>query len=188
MPVSPGGGKEPGRLIAVSGAPGSGKTAVLERLRSEVTVIPEPARAILAEQRSSGGRGTWDQDIALFVRLLLERAIDDHERATERGGTVLFDRGAPDCVVYAERAGLDVTPSLEASASFRYETEILFFPPWREIYTTDDERRMSFEDSVAFGEDLRNVYLRCGYTIVDAPRGSVLERVAFVRRMLDLPG
>jgi predicted ATPase len=180
--------REPSRLIAVSGAPGSGKTAVLERLRSEVTVIPEPARAILAEQRSSGGRGTWDQDVALFVRLLLERAIGDHGHATARGGTALFDRGVPDCVGYAERAGLDVTPSLEASASFRYETEVLFFEPWREIYTTDDERRMRFEDSVAFGEELRDVYLRCGYTIVDVPRGPVPERVAFVRLTIDLPG
>ena len=181
-------GGEPRTLIAVSGAPGSGKTAVLERLTGDVTVMPEPARAILAEQRASGGRGTWDRDVALFVRLLLERAIADHERGSRKGGVVLFDRGIPDCVVYAIRAGLDPTPSLEASASFRYADAILFFEPWREIYTTDDERTIGFEDAVAFGEELRDAYVGCGYTVIDVRRGPVRERVAFVRRMIESLG
>jgi len=175
------------RLFVVSGAPGSGKTAVLRSLR-DVPIVEEPARAVLAEQRASGGRGTWDQDTALFVRLLLERAIDDHRRASAQGGTTLLDRGIPDCTVYAARAGVDTTPSVDASATFRYEPAVLFFEPWSAIYTTDEERRLDFDGAVAFGEALRDTYVRCGYSIVTVPRGAVDERAAFVRRAIEIEG
>ena len=67
----------PSALFILTGAPGSGKTAVLNRLRDQFTCVDEPAREILAEQRSTGGRGTWDQDPSLFVHLLLQRSIDE---------------------------------------------------------------------------------------------------------------
>jgi predicted ATPase len=171
-------------LFVVSGAPGSGKTEVLGRLRGDITIVHEPARAILAEQRASGGLGTWDQDTALFVRLILQRAIADHDRSSRRIGVSVFDRGIPDCVVYANRAGLDPGPSLAATERYRYERRVLFFEPWPEIYTTDDERTLTFEGAAAFGEELRDVYRRSGYEVVPVARGSVPERVAFVDRAI----
>jgi predicted ATPase len=93
------------RLFVLTGAPGSGKTAILDRLDTDVRCAGEPAREVLAEQRAIGGRGTWDRDPSLFVDLLLERSIERHEEARGLGGTVLFDRGIPDCAVYALRAG-----------------------------------------------------------------------------------
>jgi hypothetical protein len=47
---------------------------------------------VLAQQRATGGRGTWDQDPALFVDLLLERSIVKYEIARRSGDTVIFDR------------------------------------------------------------------------------------------------
>jgi predicted ATPase len=70
----PGGGLE-SNLFILTGAPGSGKTAILARLGNEVGCVDEPAREVLAEQRATGGRGTWDQDASLFVHLLLQRSI-----------------------------------------------------------------------------------------------------------------
>jgi predicted ATPase len=87
--------------------------------------VDEPAREVLAEQRASGGRGTWDQDPSLFVHLLLQRSIQKYEAARRTGQTVVFDRGIPDCVVYAARLGADGTPSLQAIETFRYESDVL---------------------------------------------------------------
>lgn len=139
---------------------------------------------MLTEQRASGDRGTWDQDPSLFVHLLLERSIRKHESARRTEQTVLFDRGIPDCVVYARRLGVDVAPSLEAIDSFRYEPDVLFLGPWRDIYRTDAERIMSFEETVAFSETLREVYQRSGYSLVDLPHGSIADRAAFVRSFI----
>jgi len=67
-------------LLILTGSPGSGKTAILSRLKGEFGCVDEPAREVLAEQRATGGRGTWDQDPSLFVHLLLQRSIEQGER------------------------------------------------------------------------------------------------------------
>ena len=146
--------------------------------------MDEPAREVLAEQRASGGTGTWDQDPSLFVDLLLRRSIENYESARGSGARVLFDRGIPDCIVYAMQAGADPGPSVEATAAFRYERPVLFLEPWRDIYATDEERVMSFEDTMSFGEALMDVYERSGYDLLRVPRGSILERADFVREFL----
>jgi predicted ATPase len=91
--------------------------------------VDEPAREILAEQRATGGRGTWDQDASRFVHLLLQRSIEKHTMARRSEGTVISDRGIPDCVVYAVRAGTDPMPSLEAVEVYRYQPHVLYLEP-----------------------------------------------------------
>src|SRR5262245_13916173 len=93
----------PANLFVLTGPPGSGKIAILNLLRGAIGCVDEPAREVLAEQRASGGRGTWDQDPALFVDLLLQRSIEKYGSARGSKDPVLFDRGIPDCVVYAMR-------------------------------------------------------------------------------------
>jgi predicted ATPase len=139
---------------------------------------------VLEEERASGGRGTWDKDPSRFVHLLLERSIQKYESARWSKQTVLFDRGIPDCVVYARRLGVDVAPSLEAIDSFRYEPDVLFLAPWPDIYKTDAERIMSFDETVAFSNTLMDVYLRSGYSLIDLPNGSIPVRAAFVRAFI----
>jgi predicted ATPase len=172
------------RLFILTGAPGSGKTAILTQLTGEFRCEDEPAWEVLTEQRASGGRGTWDQDPSLFVHLLLKRSIRKYESARRTKQTVLFDRGIPDCVVYALRLSVDVAPSLDAVDSFRYEPEVLFLAPWPDIYKTDAERIMSFDETVAFSETLREVYKRSGYSLIDVPHGSISARAAFVRAFI----
>jgi len=171
-------------LFVVTGAPGTGKSAILNRLRGELRCVDEPAREVIAEQRAAGGRGTWDQDPSLFVSLLLQRSIEKFKAARGTGERALFDRGIPDCVVYAIRAGADPEPSLRAVDAFRYEPHVLFLEPWRDIYATDQERVMSFDDTVSFGEALRDVYGRSGYVLVDVPQTPIDARVAFVRQFV----
>jgi predicted ATPase len=170
--------------MILTGAPGSGKTAILSRLIDEFRCVDEPAREVLAEQRATGGRGTWDLDPPLFVHLLLQRSIVKYETARRSGDTVLFDRGIPDCVVYAVLAETDPAPSLAAVDLYRYQPHVLFLEPWSDIYETDEERIMAFDDTVSFSEALRDVYERSDYRLVDVPRGSLDDRAAFVRKMV----
>jgi predicted ATPase len=171
-------------LFVLTGAPGTGKSAILNGLRGELRCVDEPAREVIAEQRASGGRGTWDQDPSLFASLLLQRSIEKYEAARGSGERVLFDRGIPDCVVYASRAGADPEPSLTAVDAFRYEPHVLFLEPWSDIYTTDEERIMSFDDTLSFSETLRDVYRRSGYVLIDVPQNPIAARVAFVRQFV----
>ena len=172
------------RLHILTGAPGAGKTTVLDHVGADIRCVGEPAREILAEQRSVGGAGTPDGDPSLFLDLLLRRSIDKYEAAQRWEGPVVFDRGIPDCVAYAVLLGVDPASSVLASQTHRYHSEVLFLEPWEEIYTVDDERTMSFADTLPFHEALVDAYERAGYTIVEVPRDSVEDRAAFVRDLI----
>jgi hypothetical protein len=67
----------------------------------------------------------------------------------------VFDRGVPDCIAYARVLGTDAQPNIRAAAAYRYNPEVLLTRAWAEIYTTDDERKMTFEAAVEFQRCLR---------------------------------
>ena len=171
----------PDRLHILTGAPGSGKTAILEGLGDGVHTVREPAREVIAEQRAVGGAGTSEQDPAMFVALLLERSIVKYRDAARSAAPlVLFDRGVPDCVAYAAVLGVDPTGSLAAARQYRYHPQVMILEPWEQIYATDAERTMSFEQTIPFHEALVDAYQGVGYRLVSVPTGSVADRVAFV--------
>lgn len=175
-------------LYILTGAQGTGKTAILAELAPGIRCVAEPAREILAEQRSVGGAGTPDRDPSLFMDLLLRRSIDKHEAARRWEGPTLFDRGIPDCIAYAAALGVDAVPSIVASERYRYNVEVLPLEPWEDIYGTRDERTMSFTDTVVFQATLTDVFERAGYTMVEVPRGSVEDRAGFVRHFITQRG
>ncbi|HXY72985.1 MAG TPA: AAA family ATPase [Actinomycetota bacterium] len=167
-------------LFIVTGAPGTGKTAVLDALGDGVRRVGEPAREILAELRAAGDTRTRDRDWVAFVDLLLRRSIEKHEAAVARGGGAVFDRGVPDCIAYAVVLDVDPETSLRAARTHRYNGDVLVLEPWEEIYSTDDERTMSFADVIVFHEALEDAYERTGYRLEAVPRAPVAARAAFV--------
>ena len=168
----------------LTGAPGSGKSTVLHELRRRgYRGVDEAARQIIAEQRTIGGNGIYDRDPSLFHELILSRSIAQFHAYiySEFGDApVIFDRGIPDSIGYGLLFGLDVQPAEAAAKIWRYNATAFFLPSWPEIYATDEDRRMSVDDARAFGENLRVIYLRAGYTVVDVPRGSAAQRVDFI--------
>lgn len=171
-------------LHLLTGAPGTGKTAILSGLRASYPCVDEPAREILAEQRAAGGDGIPDRNPSRFVDLLLQRSIQKHGDALRREDIVLFDRGVPDCVAYAERLGADPKPSMLAATQYRYSPVALVARPWAEIYTTDDERTMTFESTLDFQRSIEGAYEQAGYTLVEIPRGPLQDRIAFVKSFI----
>lgn len=168
------------RLHILTGAPGTGKTAILNGLRARIRCVDEPAREVLAHQRSVGGDGLPDRNPSRFVDLLLRRSIDKHAEARAWGCAVLFDRGVPDCIAYARYLGTDPTPSIRAAGEHRYDRSVLVLRPWAEIYGTDDERKMTFEATLRFQRHIDACYREAGYQLVEVPRGSIQDRVEFI--------
>lgn len=168
-------------FYVLSGAMGGGKSAILSRLRElGVRCVAEPAREILAERKLLQATGAPELSADSFNQLMLLRSIhkyDDHDSVKV---PVVFDRGIPDMVAYARLFRLDETPYSNAAKEFRYNPTLFYFPAWEEIYTTDEERKMSFEQAKAFGAAVRSIYEKCGYRILEVPRCSVEERAQFI--------
>jgi predicted ATPase len=171
-------------LFVLTGAPGVGKSAVLDRLATSFTTVAEPAREVLAHERARGGDGVPDRDAARFVAFLLERAVRAYDAAAASGRVTLFDRGVPDCIAYATILGVDAGPAVEASRLRRYHPEVALLEPWAEIYTTDDERTMTFEQTIAFHEAVVEAYDRTAYSLVVVPRDSIERRAEHIRSFI----
>ena len=127
---------------------------------------------MLAEQRAAGGDGVPERSPQRFCDLMLERMKRDYDEHP----SAFYDRGIPDLVGYAHLFGLE-PPRVEGH---RYDDRVFVLPAWREIYATDDERKMTFEMAEAFGEDVRRLYESLGYEIVDVPRDTPAARAHYI--------
>jgi predicted ATPase len=131
-----------------------------------------------------GRRGHAGAECTKFVDLLLQRSIANHADPQAQGAPALFDRGVPDCIAYAQMLGTDPMPSAQAAAVYRYHPVALVAKPWEEIYTTDEERKMTFAHTLEFQRFIELAYEISGYTFVEVPRGPIEQRAAFVRTFL----
>lgn len=167
--------------FVLTGAMGAGKSTLLQELMAlNFRCIEEPARPIIAEQREIEGEGIYDKDMKLFIELMLSRAIFQYKQMQDWNEPVIFDRGIPDLIEYANSAKLNLPHTLKASEKYQYSSVVFFTPGWQEIYTTDADRKMSFVAAEQFGENVRNIYLSLGYKIVTVPLATPKQRANFI--------
>jgi predicted ATPase len=171
----------------VTGAPGTGKTALVTALAHVGETFGEPARELIAEHAVATGERSLDNVPELFVERLIQRSIDKYDSAPA-SGTVIYDRGLPDCIAYAQGFEVDSAATLMAAQARRYADPVFIAPPWEAIYTVDELRRMTFAMVEAFHDDLVEAYETLGYDLVELPKSTVADRVAFIESCLDHSG
>lgn len=81
----------------------------------------------------------------------------------------------------AQLFNLDYLPAHNAARIHPYHSSVFIFPAWKEIYTNDDERTMSFDAARKFGEDVQKVYREYGYNLIEVPCISPMERMQFIK-------
>ena len=89
--------------------------------------------------------------------------------------------GVPDVAGYLRLMKLAVPAHLEAAVcAHPYNARVFVAPPWPDIFAQDAERKQSLEEAERTYQALVATYADYGYTLVELPRVSVEERVAFV--------
>lgn len=173
------------RRHVITGAPGTGKTALIASLAGLGTTVGEPARELISEHRAATGEPSLDHAPEMFVRLLVERSIEKFDNAPGTG-IVIYDRGLPDCVAYARELGVSPDRAVAAARTRRYADPVVVAPPWEDIYTTDDMRRATFDQVVAFHTSILTAYDELGYQVVELPRSSLETRAVLVMDLFNL--
>jgi predicted ATPase len=167
--------------FVLTGAMGAGKSTILEELATlKFMCVEEPARPIIAEQRNIDGDGIYERNPRLFTELMLSRMMFQFQQVQNYKDPIIFDRGIPDNIVYAQDLGFDLKHIHNAAKKYRYSNIVFFAPGWREIYQTDEERKMSFEAANQFGNGLKKIYLNLGYQVVDVPFDTPQARAKFM--------
>lgn len=133
---------------------------------------------MIRDEAASGGAGTPWRDNRRFCDLTTARDVADFDRLASETRRVFFDRGIMD--MWGAN-GTAASPVLrEAVRTRRYNPRVFVFPPWREIYAPDAERRQDWAEAEATFERVLRMLDETGYTPVVLPKASVAERASFV--------
>ena len=167
------------RTAVVTGAPGAGKTALLEELALRGwRIVPEAARAIL---REPGGMVLRGDDPLGFAQQMLAREIADLDAVCDDGRWTIFDRGIGDTIGFLRLSGLlSITESARWNEGPRYSGPIFFAPAWKAIYHPDPERIQTWVEAVASGAAVAEGWHGEGFTPIELPLATVSERADFV--------
>lgn len=166
-------------FFVFTGGPGVGKTTLLRHLAAmgELTV-EENARAVIRDEVADGGTGVPWGDNDRFVALTFARDLAAFEARAGDGRRLFFDRGLFDMV---GANGTTPPPALlEAVRTRRYSSTVFVFPPWREIYAVDGERKQGWPEAEATFGKVMTALPALGYAPVVVPVGTVEARAAFV--------
>lgn len=162
----------------ITGAPCSGKTAVIDQLaRQGYHTVPEVARAFIENQLAGGQTlEAIKSDITAFERhILMEKVRIEKDLPKE---TVCFlDRAVPDSIAYYQLEGLDTEEPMQFSEPRNYRIVFLF----EALKFESDAVRSENQILSARIEDLLvAAYSDLGCPIIRVPVMSINRRVKMV--------
>lgn len=174
------------KRIVITGAPSTGKSTVIAKLKAEqIPVFHESARIIIKEQLAQNSdKLPWLNNEA-FSKLVIQKQIADYENANS--ALQFYDRGMPDVLAYLKfYKQHELLSHFELYATqYRYHNKIFLLPPWKEIYDQDLERKESFEQAKSIHAHLISSYRALNYEIVEVPLANPTERAKFILERVD---
>lgn len=183
------------KRVVITGAPGTGKTVVIQQLENEgYHCFHEIIRSMTADAKNDASSKKLVSNPLAFVDdpyqfnlTLLEGRIDHFEQSKNLEGNVaFFDRGVPDVLAYMDYFDQEYDAKfITASRNYKYDT-LFIMPPWKEIYISDNERLETYEEAEAIHKSLIKAYQRFDYEPIIVPKTTIDKRIAFILNELKL--
>ena len=173
------------RRFIITGAPGSGKTAIIRQSELDgFSVVEEAATDVIAAAQARGTADPWTAPSFIDVVAELQKARQI--RTSYQPGEVQFhDRSVVCTAALARYLGYPASRFL-ASELERiknqaiYETRVFFIRNLGFI-TPTEARRISFEDTLRFERIHEETYRSFGFELFPVERGDLLERVSLIK-------
>jgi len=174
-------------LFILTGGPGSGKSAIIDELRTHgYRCAEESGRKIILEQIEKGGDALPWKDKEKFRDAMFEHDVAEYKKFANSNEVIFFDRGFIDSLGYSKLEGLEIPKEMDRIAhQLRYNSKVFITPPWHEIYHTDSERKQSFEVAVGTYESMVEIYSEYGYELIEIPKTDIQSRVQFMLEVIN---
>ncbi|KJG23100.1 ATP-binding protein [Photobacterium iliopiscarium] len=169
-------------FIVFTGGPGSGKTTVINELKARNFFCSEEVgrKVIQTQVTQKSDALPWANKEA-FRDLMLKFEIASYQYHQRQNSLVFFDRGIIDILGYSNLEQIKLSDELTSAISnFKYHSKVFIFPPWKEIFTNDSERKQDFAVAVNTYNEMVLAYEKSGYEIIEVPFGTVNERIDFI--------
>jgi predicted ATPase len=166
----------------LTGAPGSGKTAILRQLELDgFGVVEEAATDVIALRQSQGIGEPWMQ--ARFIDDVADLQVQRMERASRAPDAIQFHDRSVVCTQALARyleipEPARLTQALEQIVQEQLFEKTVFFVSAFGFVTSTAARRISFEEAVRFGQMHEDAYRALGFELVFVSPGSVHDRAA----------
>lgn len=168
--------------VVLIGGPGTGKTTIINTLMERgCCCLEEVSRQITKEAQKQGVTQLFLKDPFLFSQKLLDGRIQQYKNSENiKQKLCFFDRGIPDVGAYIEYND-DEIPNhyIKANKKHRYD-QVFYFPIWKEIYLSDNERYESLEEAIEIEQYIVKTYKDLGYDLIEVPKDTVEVRVDFI--------
>jgi predicted ATPase len=174
----------------LTGAPGSGKTAILRLLeRAGHHVVEEAATDVIALEQALGRPEPWM--LPGFADAIVSLQRQREEQAGDTGEAIFLDRSPVCTLALSRQLGSPVSALLAAevervTAARAYAA--VFFVRNQGFVEPTAARRISFEDSLVFEDLHERTYRELGFKLIEVPAGPLEWRAALVCAAAGLPG
>ncbi len=172
-------------VYVITGGPGFGKTALIEKLRQlGFQTGEETARQIIMQQLEIQGDILPWKNSSKFEKLVMNRRIEFLNQI-EIQDIAFSDRGLPDQAGFSRYKGKDVSKELASAILLnRYAKKVFVTPPWSQIYKNDPIRTETFEEAKKIHQCVVEAYLDNGYELFDLPLTTLDSRIEFIFKLL----
>lgn len=166
----------------LTGAPGSGKTALIRHLETlGHDIVEEAATDVISQAQATGVSRPWERPEFITGITALQAF---REAALMRSGRRFADRSLFCTIALVEWLGHPMPPDLLEQADRLIATgwfdSPVFFVEQLGFIENTEARRISFDEATRFAAVHRTVYRRYGFELTSVPPASIAERAEII--------